>query len=85
VQISEVPSIVLDNKAGMRAVVEHFIGDHGCRRVAFLGGPQNNADASARLQVYKDVLTEHQLEFNEGPTTRTATPSCRQCAPQLLL
>jgi DNA-binding LacI/PurR family transcriptional regulator/signal transduction histidine kinase len=68
VQIPNVPSIVIDNQLGMQAVVEHIINDHGCRRVAFLGGPQNNTDAAARLQVYKQVLAQNGLPFDEHLT-----------------
>jgi len=58
-----VPSVVIDNHLGMEAVIEHIIGEHGCRHVAFIGGPQNNVDAAARLQVYQRVLARYGLPF----------------------
>src|SRR5688500_14762594 len=33
-----IPSLVLDNRPGMEAVVEHLVRDHGRRRIAFLEG-----------------------------------------------
>ena len=65
-EIPGVPSIVIDNHSGMRAVVEHMVREHGCRRVAFIGGPMNNADAAARLQAYREVLTKSGLSFDSG-------------------
>jgi len=60
-EISGIPSIVVDNRGGMEAVVEHVIGDHGHRRVLFLGGPTENPEAQLRLQAYLDVLKRHDL------------------------
>ena len=62
-QIPSVPSIVLDNHSGMRALMEHIIADHGCQRVAFIGGPQSNLDAAARLNVCREVLEARGLSF----------------------
>ena len=64
VELPAVPSIVVDNHLGMESVIEHIIHDHGCRRVAFIGGPQNNTDAAARLQVYQRILGRHGLPFD---------------------
>jgi DNA-binding LacI/PurR family transcriptional regulator/signal transduction histidine kinase/ActR/RegA family two-component response regulator len=55
-----IPSIVVDNVAGMREVVEHVIVKHGRRRIAYLDC-EGNADAYARLQVFRSVLAEHGL------------------------
>ena len=46
-----VPSVVVDNRLGMQAVVEHMVRDHGCRRVAFLAGTAESPEAKVRLQV----------------------------------
>jgi len=68
IEIPDVPSILIDNQLGMQAVVEHVIQDHGRHRVAFIGGPRNNADAIARLQVYRAVLDRHGIPFNPDLT-----------------
>jgi len=45
IELPGVPSLVLDNRPGMEAVVEHLVRDHGCRKIAFLAGtPKNQAD-----------------------------------------
>lgn len=59
VELRGVPSVVADNCAGMEAAVEHVVGYHGARRIAFLGGPAANPDARARLESYQGVLVRH--------------------------
>jgi DNA-binding LacI/PurR family transcriptional regulator/nitrogen-specific signal transduction histidine kinase/ActR/RegA family two-component response regulator len=56
-----IPSIVVDNRGGMEAMIEHVIRDHGHRRVLFLGGPTENPEAQLRLQAYLNVLKRHDL------------------------
>jgi len=55
-----IPSVVVDNVAGMREVVEHVVVKHGRRRIVYLDC-EGNADAYARLQVFRSVLAEHGL------------------------
>jgi len=62
--IPGVPSVVIDNRGGMEAVLEHLIGEHGCRRPAFIAGAAGNPEAEVRFQAYMDVLGRHQLTFD---------------------
>lgn len=64
IELPGVPSITIENHLGMSAVLEHIIDVHGCRRIAFIGGPNKNPDACARLQVYRQVLTQFNLPYN---------------------
>jgi DNA-binding LacI/PurR family transcriptional regulator len=57
------PSVVMDPGGRMEALVTHLIEKHGCRRLAFLSGPEGNADAELRLEAFRKVLAEHNLEF----------------------
>ncbi|MBN2576291.1 MAG: substrate-binding domain-containing protein [Deltaproteobacteria bacterium] len=59
-----VPSLVLDNRAGMEAVVEHLVREHGVRRPAFLAGTPENPEAQSRLEAYKDVLARNGIAFD---------------------
>ena len=54
-------SIKIDDEAAMRAMVEHFIEHHGCTRINYISGPENNIDSMQRLKAYKTVLREHNL------------------------
>jgi DNA-binding LacI/PurR family transcriptional regulator/signal transduction histidine kinase/ActR/RegA family two-component response regulator len=59
IELPGVPSLVLDNRPGMEAVVEHLVRDHGCRRIAFLAGTPRNPEAEARFDAYQAVLQRH--------------------------
>ncbi len=59
-----VPSIVIDNRTAMEAVVEHVVSDHGCRRVAFIAGPPESTESQARFDTYRRVLERHGLGFD---------------------
>jgi DNA-binding LacI/PurR family transcriptional regulator/signal transduction histidine kinase/ActR/RegA family two-component response regulator len=59
-----IPSLVIDNRTGLEAVIEHLISEHGYRRPVFLAGPPKSPDAEERLQVYRDVLDRHGLPFD---------------------
>lgn len=52
-----VPSIVIDNRSATRVQVEHLLRHHGCRRIAYVGGPSHNEEARDRLAGYRDALT----------------------------
>ncbi len=49
---------------GLKEVIEHVIVKHGKRKVAFLSGPENHLVADNRLKVYKEVLAQHNIEYN---------------------
>lgn len=53
------PVVKTDNYTAMRELVEHYVVDHGMRKIHFVKGVEGNSDAEARYQAYVDVLTEH--------------------------
>jgi DNA-binding LacI/PurR family transcriptional regulator/signal transduction histidine kinase/ActR/RegA family two-component response regulator len=59
-----VPSLVLDNRGGMEAAVEHLVREHGVRRPVFLAGTPKNPEAQARFDAYQDVLARHGILFD---------------------
>lgn len=61
-----IPSVMVDNKKGMRDMLNHLITEHPYRKIGFIRGPENNPDAEERYQVYKDVLAEHGIPFDES-------------------
>ncbi|WP_437968420.1 LacI family DNA-binding transcriptional regulator [Sorangium sp. So ce260] len=60
------PSIVIDNEAGVREAVDHLIQVHGRRRIAFLRGPAGNEDAGRREEAYRATLVRHGIPFDPG-------------------
>lgn len=52
---ADYPVLSIDNYGGASAMVQHLV-ETGHRRIAFIGGPQDNFDASERLRGYRDAL-----------------------------
>jgi DNA-binding LacI/PurR family transcriptional regulator/signal transduction histidine kinase len=63
-QVEGIPSVVVDNRPGMRALLDHVIGAHGRRRLAFVTGTPKNPNAEARLQAYREALAEHGIPYD---------------------
>lgn len=59
-----IPSVVVDNRSGMEAVVEHLVRDHGRRHLAFINGPPGNPDAQTRFEAYQSVLRRYGLPID---------------------
>jgi DNA-binding LacI/PurR family transcriptional regulator/serine phosphatase RsbU (regulator of sigma subunit) len=58
------PSVLVDNRIGLRELVEHLIIIHHCRHIAFIRGPSANAEAEQRYAVYREVLQNHGVNFD---------------------
>jgi sigma-B regulation protein RsbU (phosphoserine phosphatase) len=71
--------IAVDNAGGILQLVDHLAREHGRRRIGFLAGPANVADAAARLEGYREGLARAGLPFDpglvlEGDFTRPSVP-----------
>lgn len=64
IAVPGVPSVVIDNRGGMEAAVEHLVGEHGRRRPAFIAGAAGNPEADVRFSAYVEVLRKHGLTFD---------------------
>lgn len=56
------PNIRAENRTGILEAVDHLVGHHGARRVAFLKGPESNIDAAARLAAFREAIRDRGLE-----------------------
>jgi signal transduction histidine kinase/DNA-binding LacI/PurR family transcriptional regulator/AraC-like DNA-binding protein len=79
------PTVSIDSYAGMRALVIHMIEVHGCRRLAFVRGPENHHYAQERYHAYLDVLQERGIPFNAALVTRPVDWKAGAEAAQMLL
>jgi diguanylate cyclase (GGDEF)-like protein len=66
VPLKGIPSVVIDNKTGMKSVISHLIEVHKKKRIAFICGPQTNVEAVIRYDAYREALAEHGLPFDEN-------------------
>lgn len=57
-------SILIDNKAGARAAMEHLIAG-GHRDIAFVSGDIEHPSLAERLQGYRDTLADHGIPVQE--------------------
>ena len=59
-------SVISDNYDGIRKCMEHLIDHHGCKRIAYLSGPQkNNKDANERLEAYIQIMNERHFKIEK--------------------
>jgi DNA-binding LacI/PurR family transcriptional regulator len=59
-----IPNVTFENKNGARKIVDHLIDAHGCRRIAFLAGPEDHEDSYWREMGYLEALHAHNLKYN---------------------
>jgi len=64
VRLPGMPSVLVDNAAGMREAVEHLVDIHGARRIAFIRGPESNDEAAVRFEAYRQVLAESGISYD---------------------
>lgn len=58
---STAPALAVDNVAGAQAMVRHLVA-LGHRRIAFIGGPAHNLDATERRRGYRSAMRDLGLE-----------------------
>lgn len=59
------PCVRYDCRPGLSGVINHIIGQHGCRRIAFIAGPAGQTDSDERLEVYRSCLEENRIPYDE--------------------
>ena len=59
-------SVTFNNASGLRESLDHLIERHGAKNIGFISGPVTNRDARDRLEVYKQVLKEHDIPVDEN-------------------
>jgi signal transduction histidine kinase/DNA-binding LacI/PurR family transcriptional regulator len=65
VELSGVPSVLMDNFGGMFDLVTHLITQCQRRNLAFITGTPTNRDAQLRLAAYRAALAQHGLPVVE--------------------
>jgi AraC-like DNA-binding protein/signal transduction histidine kinase len=70
------PSITIDAYSGMVQLLSHMTEVHGCRRFAFIRGPENHGSAEDRYRAFVDFIRNRRLVWEEqrvlGPSDWTA-------------
>lgn len=63
------PVVIAESEQGMRDAIAHLIEVHGCRRIAFIRGPDGHSQADARYYAYLDTLADHGIQANADLVT----------------
>ncbi len=63
--LTSLPSVEVDNRPGMEALVEHLVTVHGYRRFVFMAGLMNHSHSLARLETFQTVLARHGIPFDQ--------------------
>ena len=59
-------NIKFDQEKGFEAMVRHMVEEHHMTNLHFMAGMRNNAFSDHRLNVFKKVLQENNLPFDES-------------------
>ncbi len=83
-------AVIIDQRQGALAMMNHLVEDCGAERVVFVGGPQTNIDSQARYTAYRDTLRKagltfhkedvHHLDFTYESAYRLAVQQARRWA-----
>jgi DNA-binding LacI/PurR family transcriptional regulator/DNA-binding CsgD family transcriptional regulator len=61
-KVDGLPSVLIDNKKGIKKLLKHLLNEHNYKRYVFISGPENNSDAKERLSGFMEFLEEEKLE-----------------------
>lgn len=62
--------VTVDNVAGMRAVTEHLLMEHGLRDLWFFGLKEDSSDGAARFEGFRSALRSANVAVPEQPQIR---------------
>ena len=64
-EIDGIPSIRVSNREGMHDLVTHLVEQHNVKKVLFMGGTDDHVDSNERLEVTREVMGSHGLQFGD--------------------
>jgi LacI family transcriptional regulator len=80
-------AVIIDQRRGALAMMQHLLSECSAKRVIFVGGPQTNIDSRARYKAYCDTLRKagiktrkadvFHLDFTYDSAYRLATQEAR--------
>ncbi|MBN1699547.1 MAG: substrate-binding domain-containing protein [Spirochaetales bacterium] len=65
-QLSEAPTIVVDDRAGFEHILEHMINVHKIKTFACLRGPSGHPEADIRYKTFIETLAKYNIPFDES-------------------
>ena len=86
VKVGHWPAVLTDNPGGVRKAMLHLLEHHNYRKIAFVGGPVNNLEATIRLNAYRQVLDDFGIAYDAKKVVfgTYSTASGAECLDELL-
>ena len=64
-EMEGIPSVCVDNAAGMRDIVTHLVEEHNVKKVFYIGGTEDHVDSRERLRITREVMEAHGLKLSD--------------------
>lgn len=58
-------NLLVDNTTCMEGIIDHFVKDHGMKKICFMTGPEDHWDAKERLECFFRKMKEYHLPVGE--------------------
>jgi LacI family transcriptional regulator len=58
-------AVIIDQRQGALAMMQHLIEECKAQRIFFVGGPETNIDTRARCDAYQDTICKSGLKFHQ--------------------
>lgn len=66
IEVPGIPSILVDNQAGIDQAMNHLVERHQAKRVAFIRGPHLNKEAESRFTAYRSALERSNISYDDS-------------------
>lgn len=73
VKITDISSLLIDNKKGIEEIVKHLVYEHNYERIGFIRGPEGHYEADQRFESYKNSIQNEGIDFDSSLVTQGST------------
>ena len=76
-KIAGIPGLRINNNSGMKNLFKHLIEKHGYKNIAYIYGPEKNAESEIRFGIYKEILAEYNISYDPELVSFQSVPEKR--------
>ncbi len=66
VEMPGIPSVLVDNRHGVKEILRHLIEVHNYKKIAFVRGPKTHQEAEIRYNAYCEILAEYNMPLDSN-------------------
>jgi len=63
-KVENLPSVLINNRSGIKEVVHHLVEEHQCKNIFYISGPMDQWDSRERFEGFKEGLKEKGIPFD---------------------